>query len=365
VPPFMVSDLLAGLDRHPASLTRLMVGAEPVAEHLLRSLRDRCPHLSVINAYGPTEAAVVSTLYLVPAGAADSPLGPAPIGRPIANTRVYVLDTSMAWAPLGVAGELYIGGDGLAIGYLHRPALTAERFVPDPFGLPGARLYRTGDRARWRSDGHLEFLGRTDLQIKLRGLRIEVEEIEAALRAQDEIDQAAVVVAEAAGDKALVAFVVAVPGMSLDSYAIRRRLVRTLPGSMVPARVVALDRLPVTAHGKVDRAALRARAVDDRPVPQAYSPPCSDLERQIADIWEEVIDVRPIGLHDDFFEMGGHSLLAMRVVSRIRARFEIDVPVRVFLEAPTTRQFAEVVEQMIVSEIEQLTDVEAADLIRE
>ncbi|HEV7586613.1 MAG TPA: amino acid adenylation domain-containing protein, partial [Longimicrobium sp.] len=277
------------------------------------------------NNYGPTECTVVATSGAV---AAEGERAPS-IGRPIANTRVYVLDAGMRPQPVGVPGELYVGGAQVARGYLDQAATTAERFVPDPFGAAGARLYRTGDRARWLADGTVEYLGRVDHQVKVRGFRIEPGEIEATLRRHPSVADCAVVAREGR----LAAYVVGAG----DADALRAHLRNTLPDYMVPAAFVSLDALPLTPNGKVDRAALpEPDAHADEESASARTP----VEEVLAAIWAEVLGRGRVGAHDDFFALGGHSLLATRVVSRVRAALAVELPVRALFEAPTVAGLA-------------------------
>ena len=293
----------------------------------------------VINEYGPTECTVAST-----AGRVESDGTSAPgIGRPILHARTYVLDADGQLAPIGAAGELFIGGDGVGRGYLRRPEMTAERFVPDPFAAePGARMYRTGDRVRWHPSGELEFLGRVDHQVKVRGFRIELGEIETVLVRQPSVSAAVVVVlsSDGTGDKRLVAYVV--PKEPLEIEPLREVLRRELPEYMVPAAFVVLDALPLTSHGKVDRRALPAP--DFTANAASYEPPTTPIERAVAEIWQEVLRVERVGLRDHFFELGGHSLLATQVVSRVRATFDLDLAVRTLFEAPTLSAFVQRIE---------------------
>ncbi|WFE55764.1 non-ribosomal peptide synthetase/MFS transporter [Micromonospora sp. WMMD712] len=265
----------------------------------------------VFNHYGPTEATVGVATYEVTAdGPAD---GPVPTGRPLPHARVHLLDERMRPVPVGVPGELYLGGDRLARGYLHRPGLTAERFVPDPYGPPGARLYRTGDLGRWRADGQLVFLGRRDHQVKIRGYRVELGEVEAALRDCPGVHQAAVLLR----DDRLVAYLEPTPDADAPEPArLRRVLADRLPEHMVPSRWVVLDRLPLQEHGKVDRRALPA-PTDEVPAGERV-PPAGPVETLVAAIWQAVLGVAEVGATDDFFDLGGHSLLATQVVARLR-----------------------------------------------
>ncbi|MFJ8740767.1 amino acid adenylation domain-containing protein [Embleya sp. NPDC127516] len=331
--PAMLSVFLAEENvERCASLRRVVCSGEELPPDAVRTFRERLPDCALANLYGPTEAAVDVTAW-----ECAGPITTVPIGAPIHNTRVYVLDDAMRPAPLGTPGELYLGGVQVALGYHRRPGLTGERFVPDPFGPPGARLYRTGDLVRWRPDGTLGFLGRLDGQVKLRGLRIELGEIEVALRARDGIDEAAVVVREdTPGDKRITAYVVpahdpAEPDATrfetvetdagfdagFDAEAARDALKRILPDYMVPAAFVALPALPLTPSGKLDRKALPAPAAR-RSKGAADAPPTTPAELLFAGIWCDVLALPEVGVDDDFFDLGGHSLLATQVVARAR-----------------------------------------------
>ncbi|HEX2568813.1 MAG TPA: non-ribosomal peptide synthase/polyketide synthase, partial [Polyangia bacterium] len=318
---------------------------EALPAELAAAFRERLPQATLINLYGMSEAAGDSTCFVLRPG---EPIA-ARIGRPIANTQVYVLDERLAPVPVGVPGELYIGGAGLARGYLGRPELTAERFVPDPFasvGRAGGRLYRTGDRVCWRSDGQLEYLGRADQQVKLRGFRIELGEIEAALVRQPAVRQAVAVVREdRPGDPRLVAYVVLQSEEAAWSEdELRQALRETLPGYMVPSTFVVLAELPLNANGKVDRRAL--------PAPESGTPerldvaPRTPTEALLAEIWAEVLGVASVSVERSFFELGGHSLLATRVMSLIHSRFQIELPLRALFEAPTVAGLARRIEAL-------------------
>ncbi|QSQ25805.1 non-ribosomal peptide synthase/polyketide synthase [Pyxidicoccus parkwayensis] len=296
----------------------------------------------MLNAYGPTEVTVCATLA--------GPLRPGQrltIGRPWANVRAYVLDASLRSLPVGVPGELCVGGVGLARGYLGQPALSAERFVPDPFsGAAGARMYRTGDRARWLADGTLEYLGRIDQQVKLRGFRIELGEVESALAQHPSVREAVAAVREdAPGERRLVAYVVADEGDSLDVASLRQALKQRLPEHMVPAAFAVLPALPLTPNGKVDRKALPAPEGARTSATREYVAPRIPLEEQLAALWAELLHVERVGVHDDFFELGGHSLLATQLVARLRDSLGVELPLRVFFEAPTLEALASRVEQ--------------------
>ncbi|HEX2091286.1 MAG TPA: non-ribosomal peptide synthetase, partial [Longimicrobiaceae bacterium] len=267
-----------------------------------------------------------------------------PIGRPLPHARVYVLDTRGEPSPVGVPGELYVGGGGVSRGYLGLPDLTAERFVPDPYGPDaGARLYRTGDRVRWLPDGSLEFVGRVDQQVKIRGFRVELGEIESLLTAQEGIEDAVVVAREdRPGSLRLVAYVVPEPGVTLPVPELRAALKSELPPYMVPAAWVTMDALPLTRNGKVDRRSLPApEAAQAGEEGVQRSAPQSEVERTIAEAWKEVLGVEEVGLDDNFFDLGGHSLLLARLRSRLEGKFPREVSVVVLFRYPTVRSLAE------------------------
>jgi natural product biosynthesis luciferase-like monooxygenase protein/amino acid adenylation domain-containing protein/FkbM family methyltransferase len=287
----------------------------------------------VYNLYGPSEDTTYSTAALMPPADSRQPS----IGRPISNTAAYVLDPQGQPAPIGVPGELYLSGDGLARGYLNQPALTAERFVPNPFGPAGSRMYRTGDLARFRPDGELEFLGRADHQVKVRGFRIELGEIEAAIREQPSVHAAVVLVrtapaADGLDDQRIVAYVVARPGQQLDSAGLRRAIEGRLPAYMVPNSIVALDELPLTPNGKLDRQRL---PLPEQATPAAAPRGMDPLEELVAMVMADVLGAPALDASGNFFELGGHSLLATQMISRLRAATQIELPLRALFEAPT------------------------------
>ncbi|HEY6322916.1 MAG TPA: amino acid adenylation domain-containing protein, partial [Thermoanaerobaculia bacterium] len=300
---------------------------------------------SLVNHYGPTESSVVATWITVPATVA-APAGLPPIGRPIANTQIYVVDGHGRPVPAGVAGEIWIGGHGLARGYLGRPELTAERFVPAAFAARGERLYRSGDRGRWLADGRLEFLGRVDRQVKVRGFRIEVEEIEAQLLAQAGVREAVVVLRQAGGgEEGLAAYWVPAGEPAVAAAELREALGRRLPEPMLPRWWTQLPALPLTANGKVDRRALPAPAADE-PAPE-WEGARTPVEEIVAGIWCEVLGLARVGVADDFFTLGGHSLLATQVASRLLLAFGVELPLATLFERTTLAALAAEIETLL------------------
>ncbi len=320
-----------------------VVGGEALPASTVRLWRELQPGVRIVNEYGPTETVVGCTIYDVPEALPDAVS--TPIGAPLANARIYVLDERGRPAPVGAAGEIHIGGAGVARGYLGRPELTAERFLPDPFlADPSARMYKTGDLGRWRADGMLEYLGRNDFQVKIRGFRIELGEIQAQLEQCPGVRDAAVLAREdVPGDKRLVAYVVAEPGRELSAERVRARLAQTLAEHMLPSAYVWLDRLPLTANGKLDRAALPApdRASVSAP---AYQPPQGEAEERVAAIWRELLGLDQVGRQDNFFALGGHSLLVVRLMGRV-AVLAPEMPITALYAAPTLAGFAEALVQ--------------------
>ena len=306
---------------------KILCGGEAWSEELARQLLSRCG--SLWNMYGPTETTIWSAATKV-----ESPQVPL-IGRPIANTRFHVLDARLQPVPVGVPGELHIGGDGLARGYLNRPELTAEKFIPDPFSQePGARVYKTGDLVRCQPNGRIEFLGRMDHQVKIRGFRIELGDVEAALHQHPNLSDLVVVAKEGvAGSKQLVAYVVARQAPIPTAGELRGFLKEKLPDYMIPSSFVVLEALPLTPNGKVDRKAL--------PEPQSqlpgstFVPPKTPAEIAVAKIWCEVLGLEQVGLHDDFFELGGHSLLATKLISRLETFHGVEAKLRDIFDSPT------------------------------
>ncbi|OYP10562.1 hypothetical protein CFC35_40930 [Streptomyces sp. FBKL.4005] len=363
-----VEDLTARRRGLPPCLRLVAMGGERVLADRLAAWRNL--GVPLLHVYGLTEVTCTSTVHLVegrdPGDTEDTDAGPGlPIGTPLDNTRVYLLDRHLRPVPVGVPGELYLGGAGLARGYLRQPARTAARFVPDPFGpAPGARMYRTGDLARHRPDGTLDFLGRVDNQVKLRGFRIELGEVEAALAEHPGVSAAVAVVREdRPGDKRLVGYAARAPHADGDRPApdALRSFVRDrLPAYMVPSAVVVLDALPLTANGKVDRAALPAPGRDAPASPA--QPPRTPMESRLAALCAELLDRDDIAVHDDFFALGGHSLLATQLVTRVRTEFAVDVSLRGFFEAPTVAALAE---QILALQAAALDEAELDSLLAE
>jgi nonribosomal peptide synthetase DhbF len=323
------------LARLPASCVpagQMMLGGEAVPAALLREWRQRHPGLGLVNQYGPTEATVGCLDYQM--SPADPVPDLVPVGRPVWNTRVFVLDENLQLVPPGVAGELYLAGAQLARGYLSRPGLTGERFTACPFGAAGERMYRTGDLARWNQSGQIEYLGRADDQVKIRGFRIELGEIEAVLASVPGAGQAAAAVREdQPGDKRLIGYVVPDPGVGLDPAVLREACGRVLPGYMVPATVVVLDALPLTTNGKLDRRAL--------PAPEYAAgggeAPASPREQALCELFAQVLSLDRVGVEDSFFDLGGHSLLAAVLVARLADRLGLRVSLRTFMTNSSVR----------------------------
>ncbi len=326
-----------------ANVRNVLFGGDTVNPGRIADVLKNSPPARLLHVYGPTECTTFATWHEVKAVRDNAKT--VPIGRPIANTETFVLDENLEPVPIGVPGELYLGGDGLATGYLNRPELTAAKFIPHPFStVPGDRLYRTGDMVRYDADGRIEFLGRTDLQIKLRGFRVELAEIEATLSRHPNIrDCVVTVVHDAASEKRLVAYVVSKENPHVSAEELRSFLQTKLPDYMVPAAFVLLPTLPLSANGKVNRAALPApdltRSVSDR----RFVAPRDTIEVQLAAIWEELLAAKPIGALDNFFDLGGHSLLALRMLARVEKVMNKLVPAAALFQSPTLGEFAKAI----------------------
>ncbi|HVG45626.1 MAG TPA: non-ribosomal peptide synthetase, partial [Longimicrobium sp.] len=383
-------------------LRDVMTGGEAADPAAFARVLAACPETRVINVYGPSECTTYATWHL--AGRNADPHAAIPIGIPVTNTRVYVLDRWLRAVPPGVPGELCLAGDGLARGYLGRPALTAERFVPDPYAeRPGGWMYRTGDLGRWKYDesakvrecesasdsrenertfalSHsrtavLEFLSRMDGQAKVRGFRIEPGEIEVALRRHPAVADALATVGGEGERRWVAAYVVAVPGAAPTPQELRGHLSSMLPGWMIPAFFIPLDALPKTPAGKLDRRALPPPAPGAALAEDAWAPPETPTEAAVAAIWSEVLEVDRVGATDDFFDLGGHSLKATRIFSRVSARLGVELPVGVIFDDPTVRGMAARVDERLgeapapeaelLDWLEGLTDEEAERLLAE
>lgn len=352
----------------PAEMIRervgaLVIGGEALHLENLSFWRRHAPNTRLINEYGPTETVVGCCVYEV--GAEDPESGAVPIGRTIANTQIYLLNERLLPVPVRVAGELYIGGVDLARGYLNSPELTAQRFIPNPFGVdPGERLYKTGDSARYLPDGNIEYLDRLDNQVKIRGFRIELGEIESVLRQSTGVRDVLVLAREdKPGEKYLVAYVV--PEAPLEIDELRQQLKEELPAYMVPTHFVLLVELPLTTNGKVDRQALPAPAINATPGENSGTP-LNQMEEILADIWAGVLGLERVGRDDDFFDLGGHSLLATKLVYRIQEALSVALPLRKIFEGPTVAAAARVIEQLRHTHgAPVLPPIECADRSRE
>ncbi|MEW5957721.1 MAG: amino acid adenylation domain-containing protein, partial [Chloroflexota bacterium] len=328
----------------PSSVRLLIIGGEQALRERLEIWQKYVdPHVRLVNTYGLTEATAVTTMCDLSGLAESDPAWQeVPIGRPIANTQVYLLNKNLEAVPIGAPGEIYIGGVGVARGYLNRPELTAQKFIANPFShKPGDKLFQTGDLARYLPNGNIEFLGRLDWQVKLRGYRIELGEIEATLVQHPAIQEAVVLLREdRPGHKRLVAYVIPAPATELRDSEFSTFLKQRLPEYMVPRVYVRLTALPLTPNGKVNRQALPAPA-DERPeLAETYVAPQTPLEQTLAEIWADVLGLSPVGVADNFFELGGHSLLAARVISRLNQSLGVELPVRSLFEHPTIARLA-------------------------
>jgi amino acid adenylation domain-containing protein len=356
VVPSLLQMMLQELELHPQQrlslpkLRWLILTGEALPPKLCDRWLGLYPTIPMLNAYGPTECSDDVTHYPI-----YEPLGTqtlhTPIGRAIANTQLYILNPQLRPMPIGIAGELYVGGIGVGRGYLNNPELTAKAFIPNPFGASGSRLYKTGDKARYLSNGNIEFLGRIDDQVKIRGFRIELLEIEAVLTQHPAVRESAVIVWEHSEDKQLVGYILPhqLETPKLESQ-LRNWLQEKLPDYMMPSAFVMLDSLPLTPNGKVDRRALPAPEKSNFTGKTNFIPPRNSLEWQLASIWEEVLNVRPVGVQDNFFEIGGHSLLALQLMAQIQQQIGKKLPLATLLQHPTIEQIAITIGQHVGSQ---------------
>jgi polyketide synthase PksN len=348
-----------------SSLRYVMLGGEPISAARLQQLQQRYLHLQVINSYGPTECADVCAYHLI--GQQDLETRVIPIGRPVPHTRLYVLDAKRRPVPIGVPGEIYVGGVGVGAGYLNQPQRTAERFGVDPFaGEPQGRMYATGDLGRWLEEGTIEYLGRIDTQVKIRGFRIELGEIEARLNEHAQIEESVVIAQGEDAGKRLIAFyrsrnTAAGRLAGIDPQALRAHLLQVLPGYMLPAAFISLERIPLSPNGKVDRRALAQTQVILQAA-REYVAPRDETERQLALIWARVLGrgAQKVGVNDSFFELGGHSLLVTQLLSRIRTEFQINLPLKTLFDESTLGGMASVIRAVAGTTDEAATGAEAA-----
>ena len=360
---FLYTLLLEQVKTHDlTSLRSVTIGGEPCPRDLVERHYELLPQVPLFNEYGPTEATVWCSVYRCQPG---HPNAVVPIGRPIPNMQIYVLDAHLQPVPVGVPGELYIGGNGLARGYLGAPEMTASRFIPNPFSdRPGDRLYKTGDMARYLSTGDIEFLGRDDQQLKIRGFRIEPGEIEAVLKQLPAVRQAVVVAREITpDDKRLVAYIVAAQEEALSATHIRSALIEKLPEYMQPSSIVLLDTFPLTPTGKIDSRALPMPDKTNTLRDETLVAPGNPTEGRLAEIMAELLGLEQVGIDDDFFRLGGHSLLAAKLIAQVAEVFEIDLTLRFLFEAPTVRQLARETERLIIARLEDMTEDEALRLL--
>jgi acyl-coenzyme A synthetase/AMP-(fatty) acid ligase len=336
----------------------IVIGGEALTWNTLKPWIDGASHARYINEYGPTETVVGCCIYEVTAQSKPSAAS-IPIGHPIANTRLYVLDANLQPVPVGVTGELYIAGSGVARGYRSRPEVTAERFLPDPFSKePGKRMYRSGDLACYREDGTIDYLGRNDHQVKVRGFRIELGEIEARLEEHPLISRGIVLLREdRPGEKTLVAYI-QMDQEQPDKKALRTFLEERLPSYMIPLHFIHLQTFPLTTNGKIDRSALPAPDYSGFADGANKKLPQTPLEIELAGLWAEILGVEHIGVDDDFFALGGHSLLGTQLVTRIRRAFQVDFPLAALFDAPKLADQALLIEDLILTEIEQLSEAD-------
>jgi amino acid adenylation domain-containing protein len=345
------------------TLRQVLTGGEAASVAHMRKAYEQLGEGGLIHVYGPTESTTFTTYHVV---TEESLRGATvPIGRPISNTETYLLDPQLRPVPIGVAGEIYIGGAGLAREYLHSPALTAEKFVPHPFAAePGARLYATGDLARFLPDGSIDFLGRRDKQVKVRGFRIELTEIEGVLGRHDKVREVAVV-AEALSEgegRQLVAYIVPVPGTSLSPADLRDHVIDSLPDYMLPAAFIFVDRFPLTQNGKLDVKALSLAKEAQQNSEEAYVAPVNAVEETIAGLWSQLLGVERVSIDDNFFHIGGNSIFAIQLISRLNKTFNLELPLRTIYDKPQLSDLAACIIQL---QAEQADAAELNELLAE
>jgi len=343
----MLLDHAPDLGTRVPQLKLWTVSGEYLSVDLAKRFRSAFPEAQLLNLYGSSEVAGDVTYYEVGELAGVDAI---PIGKPISNIQLYILDEFLEPVPIGVPGTLYVGGDCLAQGYWHRPDLTSERFIPNPFGVGFGPVFATGDRARWRADGNIEYLGREDTQTKIRGFRIELGEIEANLIAHPLVRQAVVVVTGHMPDAAqLTAYLVGRDGSAASSEELRAFLRARLPLYMVPVSFVQMAEMPLLRSGKIDRRALPEPATGGAAAPRPHIEPRNEVERQLAAIWRELLDVKEFGVTDNFFALGGDSLLAIQVLARIRRAFQVEVSIRSLFDGPSIDELGRAVEEAKIS----------------
>jgi len=360
LPTALAESIMALAWPSTTSLRFLLTGADTLYHYPSPSLP-----FALINNYGPTEATVVATSGRV--YPTEHPNGPPSIGRPIDNTQIYILDEHLRQVPIGVVGELYIGGAGLARGYLNRPELTAEKFIPHPFSDdPYARLYKTGDLAHFLADGQIAFLGRNDHQIKIRGYRIEPDEIVSVLNEHPAVQMSLVVAREdVPGDKYLVAYIVLVPGAKTSVRSLQDALATQLPDYMIPATFVVLEALPLTPNGKIDRAALPTPDASNTLRDKVEVFPSTPTEMRVAAIVTNLMKLEQVGVDDNFFLLGGHSLLGTQIIAQVAETFGVDLPLRSLFDAPTVCLLAAEIERLVLARLEAMSDEEALQLLQQ
>jgi acyl-coenzyme A synthetase/AMP-(fatty) acid ligase/acyl carrier protein len=356
-------DLSSRRRRAPRSLNLVIIGGERISSGILNEWREH--EIPLIHGYGVTEAAVTSIVYPVSADLGDEAnLPEIPIGRPMANTEAYLLDDRLQPAPLRIPSEMYLGGAGLARGYLNRPDLSAERFVPSPFGIrPGSRLYRTGDLARSAPEGCLEFIGRIDRQIKIRGHRIEPVEIESVLMQVPSVSECVVIArSDEPDDKRLIAYLVLKEGAAETALELRRLMKQRLPAYLVPSSFVILESIPRSPQGKVDLHALPPPSLHDLKLGAEYVAPATPIEEDVARIFGAALGIDDVGIYDDFFALGGHSLLAPQIVSRVNSAFRVELSIRALFDAPTV---SGIVAAIVESQVGQSEDNVLSQMLAE